>query len=71
VLVMPDHPTPVSIRTNSGDPVPFCIYSSKGWNGTAYHGMSAPSFNEKSAASTGLFVGEGHRLIELMLYKKL
>ena len=71
LLVMADHPTPISLRTHTGDPVPFCIYSSKGWVGTAYQGMSAPSFNEKSAASTGLFIGEGHRLIELMLYKKL
>jgi 2,3-bisphosphoglycerate-independent phosphoglycerate mutase len=71
VLVMPDHPTPISIRTHTGDPVPFCMYSSKGWSGTAYQGMSAPSFSEKSAAATGLFIGEGHRLIELMLYKKL
>jgi 2,3-bisphosphoglycerate-independent phosphoglycerate mutase len=71
VLVMPDHPTPISIRTHTGDPVPFCIYSSGGWDGTPYRGMSANSFSEKSAASTGLFVAEGHRLIELMLYKKL
>jgi 2,3-bisphosphoglycerate-independent phosphoglycerate mutase len=71
VLVMPDHPTPISIRTHTGDPVPFCIYSSGGWDGTAYQGKNAPSFNEKSATSTGLFVEEGNRLIELMLYKKL
>ena len=33
--------------------------------------MNGPAFSEKSAAATGLFVPEGHRLIELMLYKKL
>ncbi len=70
-LVMPDHPTPISIRTHSADPVPFCMYASGGWKGTGLEDCHAPSFNEKSAASTGLFVGEGHRLIELMLYKKL
>ncbi len=71
VLVMPDHPTPVSIRTHSSDPVPFAIYSSTGWKGTPYEGMSGAAFSEKNASSTGLFVAEGHRLIELMLYKKL
>ncbi len=71
VLMLPDHPTPVSLRTHSGDPVPFAIYSSTGWKGTPYDGMNGTAFSEKSAAATGLFVPEGHRLIELMLYKKL
>ncbi|HOT44010.1 MAG TPA: cofactor-independent phosphoglycerate mutase [Spirochaetota bacterium] len=71
VLMMPDHPTPISIRTHSADPVPFAIYSSGGWKGTPYEGKSGSFFNEKNAAATGLFVPEGHRLIELMLYKKL
>ncbi|MBN1497220.1 MAG: cofactor-independent phosphoglycerate mutase [Spirochaetes bacterium] len=71
VLVMPDHPTPLSIRTHTSDPVPFCIHSSRGWKGTGLERFHAPAFTEKSAASTGLFVEEGHRLIELMLKKKL
>jgi 2,3-bisphosphoglycerate-independent phosphoglycerate mutase len=71
ILVMPDHPTPVSIKTHTGDPVPFCIYSTSGWTGTPYEGMHATSFSEKSAAATGLMIDEGHRLIELMLYKKI
>ena len=71
VLMMPDHPTPVSIRTHAADPVPFAIHSSTGWKGSPYEGMTAPSFSEKSASATGLFVPEGHRLIELMLHKRL
>ncbi len=71
VLVMPDHPTPISIRTHSSDPVPFALYSTAGWKGTPYEGMSSAAFSEKNASSTGLFVPEGHRLIEFMLYKKL
>jgi 2,3-bisphosphoglycerate-independent phosphoglycerate mutase len=71
VLMMPDHPTPVSLRTHTGDPVPFAIYSSAGWKGTPYDGRTGPAFSEKSAAATGLFIPEGHRLIELMLHKKL
>ena len=71
VLLMPDHPTPVSIRSHTADPVPFCLYSTAGWSGTPFEGKQGASFSEKSAAATGLYVGEGHRLIELMLNKKL
>ncbi len=71
VLVLPDHPTPISLRTHTGTPVPFAIYSSTGWKDMPFEGKSGPAFSEKSAAATGLFVPEGHRLIELMLYKKL
>jgi 2,3-bisphosphoglycerate-independent phosphoglycerate mutase len=71
VLVLSDHPTPVSLRTHTADPVPFCIYSTKGWEGTAYENCRGASYNEKSAAATGLFLKDGHRLIELMLYQKL
>ena len=31
VLIMPDHPTPISIKTHSSDPVPFCMYRSDRW----------------------------------------
>ncbi|MBO7296135.1 MAG: cofactor-independent phosphoglycerate mutase, partial [Clostridia bacterium] len=29
ILVLPDHPTPLEIRTHSSDPVPFMLYDSK------------------------------------------
>ena len=29
VLVCPDHPTPLNIKTHSSNPVPYLIYSSK------------------------------------------
>ena len=28
ILIMPDHPTPVSLRTHTSDPVPFVLYRS-------------------------------------------
>jgi len=28
ILVLPDHPTPISIKTHTREPVPFAIYSS-------------------------------------------
>jgi 2,3-bisphosphoglycerate-independent phosphoglycerate mutase len=29
ILVMPDHPTPVHLRTHTSVPIPFAIYSTK------------------------------------------
>lgn len=55
VLLMPDHATPVAIKTHSSDPVPFAILSSD----DVKQGNSAPVYyNESSAKTTGLVVAE-------------
>jgi 2,3-bisphosphoglycerate-independent phosphoglycerate mutase len=64
ILVMPDHPTPLSLRTHTADPVPFCIYNSRK-AGPGAGGVSG--YNEREASRTGVFVTEGHRLIEIMI----
>ena len=58
VLILPDHPTPLSTRTHASDPVPFLLYDSKEEkdNGIA-------CFCEETAASTGVFVEPGHTLM--------
>ncbi|MDR3238101.1 MAG: cofactor-independent phosphoglycerate mutase [Spirochaetia bacterium] len=71
LLVMPDHPTPVKIKTHSDEPVPFCMYRSTGWNDASLAGKSSQYYSEPAAGKTGLFVPEGHRLIELMINGKL
>ena len=71
VLAMPDHPTPVSILTHSSDPVPFCMYRTAGWDDENFNAAAAPSYNEITAARTGLFISDGHKLIELMINGKL
>lgn len=58
MLVLPDHPTPVAIRTHVGDPVPYMLYDStnklsKSWN-----------YNEKEAEASGNYVDEGYKMIE-------
>ncbi len=63
VMVLPDHPTPLSVRTHTADPVPFVIYSSEG-NGDTY---SAEAFDEVSAKRSGLFIRQGHELMEHFL----
>lgn len=66
ILVMPDHPTPVKIRTHTSDPVPFCIYSSGDFIEEKKR-FSAASFCEKDAASTGLFIDHAHNILEIMI----
>ena len=57
IMVLPDHPTPLRIRTHSIAPVPFFMYDSEKENsGTA-------SFSEAAAAETGVYISEGHTLL--------
>lgn len=62
ILMLPDHPTPLSTRTHSRDPVPYVIYRKN-----SSQKNSGGSYCEKNAASTGIFVEKGHTLIERLL----
>ena len=64
IMVLPDHPTPVRIRTHSSDPVPFFVYDST----AEVEGVG--SFSEASAATTGLYVPNGHTLLERVIVKQ-
>lgn len=63
MLVLPDHPTPIVLRTHSSDPVPYLLYDS-----TA-HKESVLKYNEKDAKAGGKFVPEGHKLIDILFEK--
>lgn len=63
IIILPDHPTPVRLRTHTIDPVPFMIYSSK--NETA----GVDCFSEESAKATGLYVPAGHTLMDMFIEK--
>lgn len=67
LLVMPDHPTPIKIRTHTSDPVPFCIYSSAGLFEEEKKKYRAVAYSEKEANTTGLFVEKGSSLMEFMV----
>jgi len=63
VLVLPDHPTPLSVRTHTSDPVPYVIYSNE--EGVlSGHGRA---FDEASAGRSGISVEKGFELIERFL----
>jgi 2,3-bisphosphoglycerate-independent phosphoglycerate mutase len=57
VLVMPDHPTPVAVRTHTPDPVPFLIWG----RGVKAGGMKR--FTESEAESTGVIIDEGYKIM--------
>jgi 2,3-bisphosphoglycerate-independent phosphoglycerate mutase len=65
VLILPDHATPLEIRTHVADPVPFMLWGS-GFTPTDRGG--AKRFTEAEAKGTGVLIKEGynimHRLIE-------
>jgi 2,3-bisphosphoglycerate-independent phosphoglycerate mutase len=61
IMVLPDHPTPISIRTHTREPVPFAIYSSR------ERADYVDRFDE-FAAKEGIFgLVEGHRLMNLLI----
>ncbi|MCI9272891.1 MAG: cofactor-independent phosphoglycerate mutase [Clostridiales bacterium] len=65
VMILPDHPTPISTRTHASDPVPYLIYRSNQEMQSGVH-----CFEEKSAAATGNLILQGHTLIERFLQIK-
>lgn len=61
LLIMPDHPTPLSTRTHSGAPVPFMLW------GSGFAGNGAKRFTETEAGKTGLLVDPGYNIIKLLV----
>lgn len=61
LLIMPDHPTPLSIMTHCSDPVPYLLYRSNN------HINGAKEFNEKTASESGIVIEKAHTLIDLMI----
>lgn len=62
ILIMPDHPTPLATKTHSREPVPFLIYKS-----TDEKDNADAVYTENFAASTGLFIEEGYKLLDMFI----
>ncbi len=63
MLVLPDHPTPIALRTHTGDSVPYMLYDStdeqdKTWN-----------YNEKEAGESGHYIADGYTIIDHLFAK--
>ena len=63
LLIMPDHPTPIAIKTHSSTPVPYLIYRSN----SEVNGVN--SYDEETAKTTNIFIENGHELILKFLDK--
>lgn len=63
MLVLPDHPTPIRLRTHTGDPVPYVLYDS------TRQRKSIRKYTEAEAEATGNYEPNGYRLIERLLSK--
>jgi len=60
LLVLSDHPTPISLKTHAADPSPFAVLSSL--NGENLRNGSA--FNEKAASTNGIIISPGYLLMD-------
>lgn len=61
VLVLPDHPTPIRLRTHSAEPVPFLLW------GAGFTSNGAARFTEAEARRTGIFLEEGYNIMAKLL----
>lgn len=61
MLILPDHPTPIRLRTHTGDPVPYLVYDS------TRQEKKIARFSEAEARATGRFQPDGYKLIDELL----
>ncbi len=59
LLLLPDHPTPLSLRTHTSEPVPYLIYQKSSHAPSGLNG-----YDELQAKSTGIFIKEGYTLMD-------
>ncbi|MDE6148625.1 MAG: cofactor-independent phosphoglycerate mutase [Ruminococcus sp.] len=59
ILICPDHATPLALRTHTNDPIPYLMYHKN----DEVEGQ--PEFTEETAKATGVYVEEGHTLLQM------
>lgn len=63
MLILPDHPTPVRVRTHTSESVPYLLYDSECQLDKAW------KYNEKEGAASGNYYAAGHTLIDHLFEK--
>ena len=58
ILILPDHPTPVRVRTHTSGNVPYLLYDSTLEKNETW------SYHESDAADSGNLIEQGHTLID-------
>lgn len=63
MVILPDHPTPICLRTHTGDSVPYLLYDSTDIQSHKWH------YNEAEAVKTDNFIAQGYELIDYLFSK--
>ena len=61
MLILPDHPTPIKVRTHVAESVPYLLYDSRALQAHDWH------YNEKEAAASGITVAHGWDMMSYLL----
>lgn len=61
MLILPDHPTPIAMRTHTSDPIPYMLYDST----VTYKGSN--QYTEAAAKEAGIYIEEGYKLMDHFL----
>ena len=61
ILILPDHPTPIRIRTHSNGPVPYLLYDNRKKLG------GQENYSEETAGMSGLVWKDGYQLMDHLL----
>ncbi len=64
MLILPDHPNLLRLRTHTADPVPYVLFDS------TRQMRKLAKYSEREAAETGIFEPQGHKLMERFLNLK-
>ncbi|MBE7052501.1 MAG: cofactor-independent phosphoglycerate mutase [Ruminococcaceae bacterium] len=64
MMILPDHPTPLCLRTHTRDAVPYLIYDS-----TSKKNSGLTTFTEETAKFSGIVVEEGYKLMDRFIIK--
>lgn len=62
IMVLPDHPTPLCLRTHTSEPVPFAIYDS-----TLDIDHPGTTYNEECAMKSVFYIEEGYKLMDYFI----
>jgi 2,3-bisphosphoglycerate-independent phosphoglycerate mutase len=63
--ILPDHPTPLRIRTHTNEPVPYLIYDSR------KKAMNPFVYSEQGAKASGKMINKGYQFMPYFLGEKL
>lgn len=63
ILILPDHPTPIEVRTHTAEPVPYLLYDSTGEQEHSWE------YSEKTAVMSGIDRQRGYELIDYLFRK--